>query len=403
MPNAFEIKKQVLKTPEQAYAELVGGSKENQIVEIPLELIDEIDDQPQHIHEDKIERIAESMKQVGQIDPATVIPNPEAEGRYLLLAGRHRSRACQLLGKKTIKAVIKQEEDPDKQRLILLATNNDRNTDYAPSELAYSYLEQKQILERLGSKSTSSQIANDNNSNRKTVHKYIQLTNLIKPLLYKVDKGEITVGAGYELSFLTNEEQNKVFIYLTNNPSTHISKNNARIIRENPDNFNSILSPQSDKESNAITETPKAEKKINSIKTDSATCPSEGHKKAEISNEALMTTAFILYREAYSIYKYVVQQFATSEDCINFITQRYFENGIEYSGDLSDNDIGYTDFKNNHYSIEFMKNKLSVVFSSRSLGIRRFKLSYKEVDLAVRKYLRKYVNKDNIILMFGEK
>lgn len=397
MPNAFEIKKQVLKTPEQAYAELVGGSKENQIIEIPLELIDEIDNQPQHIHEDKIERIAESMRQIGQIDPATVIPNPEAEGRYLLLAGRHRSRACKLIGKNTIKAVIKQEDNPDKQRLILLATNNDRNTDYAPSELAYSYLEQKQILEKLGSKSTSSQIANDNNSNRKTVHKYIQLTNLIKPLLYKVDKGEITVGAGYELSFLTNEEQNKVFIYLTNNPGTHISKNNARIIRENPDNFESILSSQSNNEDNAITETPKAEKKINSI-----TCPSEGHKKAEISNEALMTTAYILYKETYSIYKYIVQQFATLEECINFITQRYSENGIKYSGDLSDNDFVFTDYKNNHYSIEFMKNKLCVVFSSRILGVRKFKISYKELDLAVRKYLRKYVNKDNIILMFGE-
>lgn len=73
MPDFFKPKKQILKTPEQAYSELLGGSTENQVVEIDISLIDEIDDQPQSIHQDKIENIAESMKHIGQIDPVTVV------------------------------------------------------------------------------------------------------------------------------------------------------------------------------------------------------------------------------------------------------------------------------------------------------------------------------------------
>ena len=106
MPDFFKPKKQILKTPEQAYSELLGGSTENQVVEIDISLIDEIDDQPQSIHQDKIDNIAESMKHIGQIDPVTVVKSKK-EGRYVLLAGRHRKRACLLNGQKSVKAIIK--------------------------------------------------------------------------------------------------------------------------------------------------------------------------------------------------------------------------------------------------------------------------------------------------------
>ena len=395
----FDIKKQVLKTPEQAYSELLGGSKENQIVEIPLELIDEIQNQPQHIHDDTIKRIAESMTIVGQLDPVIVIPNNDIKGRYILLAGRHRCRACEMNGLQKVKAVIKQETNPDKQRLMLLATNNDRNTDYSASELAFSYLEQKQLLEKLGSKSTASQIAEDNNTNRKTVHRYIQLTKLIKPLLYKVDSGELTVGAGYELSYLSEEQQNRVFVYLVNNSGAHITKEIARVIRENPDNFEDIISntesendDSSDKDENL--KAPKAEKKT--------MCPSEGQNKPDISNNTKMTIAYLLYRETYSIYKNIVQQFAGTDDCISFITLRYANNDITYNGYLKDNDIQFDMYKNNWYKLKFEKNKLSVVFDNKVLGIRKFKLSYKDVDAVVRQYLRKYIKHEDIIVMLKE-
>lgn len=244
----FSVKPQILKTPEQAYSELLGSSSENQIVDIKIDLIDTIDDQPHKIHTDTVQRIAESMRIYGQLEPATVVQ--KKNGRYALLAGRHRRLACIENGTDTLKCIIRKEEDPDKQRLILLATNNDRNTDYSPSELAYSYLEQMELLKKLGSKSTASQIAEGNNTNRKTVHKYIQLTKLIKPLMSRVDSGAITVGAGYELSFLTSAQQTNVINFLLNHSDCHITKEYARAIREYPDDIANIFYAHSHLSSN---------------------------------------------------------------------------------------------------------------------------------------------------------
>lgn len=312
MAKMFNIKPQVLKTPEQAYAELLGSSEENQIVDIDINLIDEIDDQPQKIHDDKIDRIVESMKIVGQLDPIIVVPNPKKDGKYLLIAGRHRRRACIQLGLDKVKAVIKRETNPDKQRLMLLATNNDRNTDYAPSELAFSYLEQMTLLQKLGSKSTASQIAQENNTNRKTVHKYIQLTKLIPPLLSRVDSNAITVGAGYELSYLSSEQQTKVFNFLLNHSDCHVTKENAREIRIAPDDLQNIFYPLVDKPTlienaeNKTIEEPKTEKKINSDNSETVKCPSEGHllKKQETPFNVLMIISYIIKKEAYSILSY---------------------------------------------------------------------------------------------------
>lgn len=248
MSDLFKPKPQVLKTPEQAYAEILGNSSENQIVDIKIDLIDTIDDQPHKIHTDTVQRIAESMRIYGQLEPATVVQ--KKNGRYALLAGRHRRLACIENGTDTLKCIIRKEEDSDKQRLILLATNNDRNTDYSPSELAYSYLEQMELLKKLGSKSTASQIAEGNNTNRKTVHKYIQLTKLIKPLMSRVDSGAITVGAGYELSFLTSAQQTNVINFLLNHSDCHITKEYARAIREYPDDIANIFYAHSHLSSN---------------------------------------------------------------------------------------------------------------------------------------------------------
>lgn len=409
MAKMFDIKPQVLKTPEQAYAELLGKSEENQIVEINIDLIDEIDEQPQKIHNEKIASIAESMRIVGQLDPCIVIPNPPKKGRYLLLAGRHRKRACLLIGLDKIKAVIKNEKDPDKQRLMLLATNNDRNTDYLPSELAFSYLEQSELLQKLGSKSTASKIATENNTNRKTVHKYIQLTHLITPLLNRVDSGSITVGAGYELSFLKTEQQNAVFNFLLNNSDCHISKINARLIRDNPDNLKEIFYPSysekniSQPQNNppAESKSPKAEKKTeNTFTSTKSQCPSEGHLNLQIPYEVLMTVAAILYKETYSIYQHIISEYATTSESVNFIKARYANNkhleGTIYADDKS---LKYIYYYDGEYKITF-KNKLSVSINCDTKI--KYTISYAEIDTAIRRFIRKFLTLEDIILMLKE-
>ena len=399
MNKVFNIKKQVLKTPEQAYAELLGDSSENQIIELNIDAIDEIDNQPQKIHEDKIGRIVESMKIVGQLDPIIVIPNPKKENRYLLIAGRHRRRACIQLGLDTVKAVIKKETNPDKQRLMLLATNNDRNTDYAPSELAFSYLEQMQLLQKLGNKSTASKVAEENNTNRKTVHKYVQLTKLIPPLLSRVDNNSITVGAGYELSFLSNEKQTEVINYLLNHSDYRITKETARTIRENPDNIENIFSSPSD-DSKEIINAPKAEKKINTNNQETKKCPTEGHLAHETSYEVLMTIAHIIRKDAYSLLSYLISSYPTSDEVINLINNKYVSNNISLQGHLDDN-LPLLTYYNSDYSLSFKK-KLVFKLTTDTKKKEVYKISYYELDKAIRKYLRKFVSTEDKIIAIKE-
>lgn len=384
MSKMFSIKPQVLKTPEQAYAELLGNSEENQIVDIDISLIDEIDNQPQKIHDDKINRIAESMKIVGQLDPVIVVPSVKKKGRYILIAGRHRKRACVINGLNKVKAVIKKENDPDKQRLMLLATNNDRNTDYSPSELAFSYLEQMELLKKLGSKSTASQIAEENNTNRKTVHKYIQLTKLIQPLLSRVDNGTITVGAGYELSFLSPEQQSSVFNFILNHSDkSNIEKNTARQIRIAPDDLQNIFYPPVDEPSlinyddgaeDNTQKSLKAEKKINSNTNDK--CPSEGQlniKIPKIHFEELMTIAYIVKKEAYSILAYIISNYPTTKDVTELINAKYVKSDISFKGVLNEgNNTPFYTYLYADYEISFKK---SLRLSSQLTTVKKKLLS----------------------------
>lgn len=378
MSKTFNIEPQVLFTPEQAFSQLVGNAKDKQVVEIPIELIDEIENQPTQIHEDRIDAIAESMKVVGQIDPVIVINNDEKEGRYLLLAGRHRIRACANIGLKTVKAIVSQEKDKDKQRLILVASNNDRNTDYLPSERAFSYLEQKQLLEKLGSRSVTSKIAEDLGTNRKSVHKFIQLTKLNKSLLHRVDKGELTVGAGYELSYLPEVEQSKVNIFLINNPQCHINKDMAQLIRHNPEDIENIVFGANDVDATSSS----SEKKE----------PKQTKPKAEPVEPDTVDKVFIGFICTEHISKLItliVSKFASTDEVVEFLKLQR-----SYGFYVAENEVPTlcSRYKNKNVSGSFNKGHFECKFDSKT-----YNLTLKQVDTYVRYYLSKCIPKSEII------
>ena len=91
MAKKFEIQKQGFGSVAAAYNDLLGIKSESQIVLLPLSQLDEIDDQPFPINESKVEQIADSIENVGVIEPIIVVKNGE---RYNILSGRHRFRAC---------------------------------------------------------------------------------------------------------------------------------------------------------------------------------------------------------------------------------------------------------------------------------------------------------------------
>lgn len=218
-----------------------NSMSENTIVDIPIDKIREISEQPFIIHEDTINTLVDSIKRNGQLDPCVVTQSKDNSDMYDLLAGRHRKRACELAGLKTCKCIIRNNLSDDEKELIIIDTNTERNNDYLPSELAFAFKRKEELL----SKTTNSAIkviANESNLSRKKVYRYIRLTYLIKPLLSRVDGGSIPLIAGVELSYLTDKEQGDVFTYLINHASDcKITTEKARLIKDNPADYEAIL------------------------------------------------------------------------------------------------------------------------------------------------------------------
>ena len=203
MAKKFEIQKQGFGSVAAAYNDLLGIKSESQIVLLPLSQLDEIDDQPFPINESKVEQIADSIENVGVIEPIIVVKNGE---RYNILSGRHRFRACQKVGKTEIPCYVKETDDTT-ARYILIATNTDRNNEYSPIVYAHAYAEQLELMKKLGKKAVVNAIAEQNGINRKQIYRYLRLNYLIPELQKWVEDKVLTIEAAVELSFLSGDKQ----------------------------------------------------------------------------------------------------------------------------------------------------------------------------------------------------
>lgn len=227
----FNITAQAIPTVASAYADVIGTT-DSQIVEIKNELIIEDNNQKFQIHEDTIEQLAERIAKDGQLSPCIVAPL--SNGKYELIDGRHRRRAVIKAGLPTTKCIIKSNLSDKEKKTIRLTSNLIRNNDYLPSELAFAY---KELAELEDMKT----ISEETNMSKKKIYRYIRLTNLIEPLLNRVDSGTIPVIAAVELSYVSREVQGMVFQYMLNNPSFKITTENAKIIKYNGHSFPTVL------------------------------------------------------------------------------------------------------------------------------------------------------------------
>lgn len=258
----LNIQKQGFPSVSDAYNDILGIKSDNQYVNLPLSLLEEIDNQPFPINESKIEQIADSIENVGVIEPIIVVKDGE---KYKILSGRHRFRACKKLGKDDIPCYIRDvKADDDIARYIIIATNTDRNNEYKPSVYAKAYAEQLSLMKKLGKKSTVSAIAEQNGLSRKQIYRYIRLTHLISEMQGFVDNGIISIETAVEFSFLSIEKQSSLYKYIGNFEKSYISSllnlSAAKYIREldlSDDEFNEniqdIVNGKFDKSNEKIT------------------------------------------------------------------------------------------------------------------------------------------------------
>ena len=207
-------------------------SKLPKIHEIPLSEIDEFPNHPFHVRLDEdMDQLVESIKERGIITPVTLRQKPD--GRYEIVSGHRRTKACELAGLTTVKAEIK--ELSRDEAIILMVESNLQRTTILPSEKAFSYkmrleamkhqqgertdLTSVPVGQRFGK--TSREVLADSSTDSNTqIQRYIRLTHLIPPLLDLVDSGKIAFRPAVELSYLTEEEQNGLLDSINSEQST---------------------------------------------------------------------------------------------------------------------------------------------------------------------------------------
>lgn len=204
-------------------------SKLPKIHEIPLSEIDEFPNHPFHVRLDEdMDQLVESIKERGIITPVTLRQKPD--GRYEIVSGHRRTKACELAGLATVKAEIK--ELSRDEAIILMVESNLQRTTILPSEKAFSYkmrleamnrqgqrtdLTSRPVVEKLGS---ADSLGTAHGDSGRQVQRYIRLTHLIPPLLDLVDAGKIAFRPAVELSYLTEEEQDSLLDSINSEQST---------------------------------------------------------------------------------------------------------------------------------------------------------------------------------------
>lgn len=116
--------------------EMRDEQKLARIRDIPIELIDSFPDHPFKVRDDEdMTQLVESIKERGVITPATV--RPKDDGRYELVSGHRRKRACELAGMDTLRCeVVELTRD---EATILMVESNYQRSQILPSEKAFAY------------------------------------------------------------------------------------------------------------------------------------------------------------------------------------------------------------------------------------------------------------------------
>jgi len=193
-----------------------AGKKENELVgfikEIKLADIKANPYQPRtEFDEETLMELAVSIKELGVIQPITVIKDKEEEGKYILISGERRFRASKLAGLTTIPAYIKGNTG-DREMLEMALVENIQREDLDAVSVAIGYkrlideynLTQDELSKRVGKK-------------RATIANYLRILNLPAEIQISVKNKEISMGhARALLSIAEAEKQLEVFHRILN-------------------------------------------------------------------------------------------------------------------------------------------------------------------------------------------
>lgn len=189
----------------------------SKIRDIPLSEIDEFPDHPFKVNLDEdMEQLVDSIRRNGVMMPATV--RQKEDGRYELVSGHRRRKACELAGLDSLPCEVK--ELSRDEAVIVMVESNLQRTEILPSEKAFAYKMRLDAMKRQAGRPTKenmsplgthlrsdAELAEKVGESRNQIQRYIRLTSLVPEILQMVDERRIAFRPAVELSYLTEEQQ----------------------------------------------------------------------------------------------------------------------------------------------------------------------------------------------------
>lgn len=230
------------------------------ITEIEIEKLVSFSNHPFKLYEgERLNDMVESIKEFGVIVPIVVRPIGTS---YQILSGHNRVNAAKLVGILKVPAVIKEGLTEDEATLIVTETNTMQRSfsDLLHSErAAVIYTRHKAManqgirndllneIERLSKSNeikedetfsplgkklrTHEEIGETYKLSKNSIARYLRIFKLIDEIKEFLDKGEISIRAGVDLSYLSEEQQNMI-VEITAENNYKIDMKKAEVIRD---------------------------------------------------------------------------------------------------------------------------------------------------------------------------
>lgn len=214
LPSAADI----FSTQEERDAERNGA-----VVEIATSSMDAFPSHPYSVRDDEaMAELVASIEDHGVVTP--LLLRPADEGRYTIISGHRRKHAADLIGLDYLPAIIRDMTDDD--AIIAMADANLQRPVILPSEKARSYKMKLDAMKRKAGRPAENSapeehhlrgvksidfLAEQSGESREQIRRYIRIAELNPDLLRLMDSGRMKMRPAVELSYLTPDEQEKVY------------------------------------------------------------------------------------------------------------------------------------------------------------------------------------------------
>ncbi len=171
----------------------------------------------------KMAEMVKSVKEHGIITP--ILVRRREAGGWENISGHNRVEAARLAGLRTLPAYPRDADD-NAAAIMMVDSNFHQREKILPSERAFAYKLKLEAIKRQGERTdlTSGQfdlksknvqsrdrLAEESGESAKQIQRYIRLTELMQPLLDKVDANKLGFIPAVSLSYLTHREQETLY------------------------------------------------------------------------------------------------------------------------------------------------------------------------------------------------